>query len=119
MSGTRPATKKTASNSEMLKKDFLRNRGIYAMALLGIAYYAVFHYKPMYGTLIAFQNFQPAKGMWASPWVGFEHFKALFSSYYFVRILRNTLTISLYDLAVGFPAPIILALLLNAIGETR
>lgn len=99
----------------MLAKDFRRNRWIYAMALFGLAYYVVFHYAPMYGTMIAFQNFQPAKGMLNSKWVGLANFEEFFSSYYFWRILKNTLLISVYDLLVGFPAPIALALLLNEV----
>lgn len=99
----------------ILKRDFVRNRMIYLMAIAGLAFYAIFHYAPMVGTLIAFQNYQPTKGLLGSTWVGLKHFRNFFSSYYFVRILSNTILISLYDLAVGFPAPIILALMLNEI----
>lgn len=80
-----------------------------------IFYYVLFHYRPMYGTLIAFKNFSPNKGIMGSPWVGFTYFKDFFNSYYFGRILRNTLLINLYSLLFSFPAPIILALLLNEI----
>jgi putative aldouronate transport system permease protein len=67
----------------------------------------------MYGALIAFKDFRPARGVWGSPWVGFKHFQDFFSSYFFGRVLRNTLTLSFLSLIFGFPAPIILALLLN------
>jgi putative aldouronate transport system permease protein len=67
----------------------------------------------MYGALIAFKDYRPAVGVWGSPWVGFKHFQAFFSSYFFARILKNTLVLSIYSLIFGFPAPIILALLLN------
>lgn len=85
------------------------------MALPGIVYFAVYHYWPMYGAEIAFKNFIPVKGITGSPWAGFKHFQDFFESYYFWRILRNTLLINLYSLLFGFPAPIILALLLNEI----
>nr|WP_246608941.1 ABC transporter permease subunit [Paenibacillus agaridevorans] len=78
-----------------------------------VLYFIVFHYKPMYGAIIAFKDFKPFLGIGDSPWVGFKHFQQFFESYFFVRILRNTIVISLYQLIFGFPAAIILALLLN------
>ncbi|MEK8129089.1 ABC transporter permease subunit [Paenibacillus filicis] len=80
-----------------------------------IAYYVIFHYLPMYGAIIAFKQFSPVKGIWGSDWVGLKHFEAFFSSYYFWRILINTLLISLNTLLFEFPAPILLALLLNEV----
>ncbi len=97
------------------KKDVLRNRYIYLMLLPVLAYYLIFHYGPMYGSVIAFQDFNPLKGILASKWVGLENFADFFKSVFFVRLLRNTLFINLLDLFFGFPAPIILALLLNEI----
>ncbi|TVY12065.1 sugar ABC transporter permease [Paenibacillus cremeus] len=67
----------------------------------------------MYGVQIAFKNFVATKGIWGSPWVGFDHFERFFNSYFFWRLLKNTLGISLYQLAVGFPVPILLALMMN------
>lgn len=98
-----------------LGRDLVRNKFIYIMALPGIVYYAVYHYWPMYGAEIAFKNFIPVKGITGSPWAGFKHFQDFFQSYYFARILRNTVLINVYSLVFGFPAPIILALLLNEI----
>ncbi|WP_409347157.1 ABC transporter permease [Paenibacillus sp. MBLB4367] len=98
-----------------LVRDLIRNKFIYLMALPGIVYYAVYHYWPMYGAEIAFKNFIPVKGISGSPWAGFKHFQDFFESYYFWRILKNTVLINLYSLLFGFPAPIILALLLNEI----
>lgn len=87
--------------------------------LLPVAlYYLVFHYGPMYGVLIAFKDFSPAQGILGSPWVGWKWFEDFFSSYYFTRILRNTLLINVYDLIFGFTAPILLALLLNEVRGT-
>jgi putative aldouronate transport system permease protein len=85
------------------------------MLLPVVAYYLVFHYEPMYGAQIAFKDFSPGKGIWNSPWVGFKYFKEWFNSVYFWRLMRNTLLINVYDVLFGFPAPIILALLLNEI----
>jgi putative aldouronate transport system permease protein len=69
----------------------------------------------MYGALIAFKNYSPGRGFSGSPWVGFVHFTRFFNSPYFVRLIRNTFLISFYGLIFGFPAPIILALLLNEV----
>ncbi|MDR6551860.1 putative aldouronate transport system permease protein [Paenibacillus qinlingensis] len=98
-----------------LRKDLKRNQIIYWMVLPAILYYGIFHYGPMYGAQIAFKTYVPAKGIWASHWVGFDHFKLFFNSFYFWRVLKNTLLINLYQLIFGFPAPILLALLLNEV----
>ncbi|RAV16063.1 ABC transporter permease [Paenibacillus contaminans] len=94
-------------------KDFRKNKTIYLLALPVIAYYLVFHYGPMYGVQIAFKDFSPSLGIADSPWVGFRHFTEFFNGFYFWRVIRNTLLISLYSIAFGFPASIVLALLLN------
>lgn len=85
------------------------------MALPVIAYYLLFHYGPMYGLQIAFKDFSIAKGIMASKWIGFDHFESFFHGIYFWRLIRNTLLLNLYELLFGFPAAIILALLLNEI----
>ncbi|MGG1553814.1 ABC transporter permease subunit [Paenibacillus ferrarius] len=85
------------------------------MILPVLAYYVLFHYAPMYGALIAFKNYSPMKGIMGSPWVGLAHFESFFSSYYFWRIFKNTILISLYSLLFEFPMPILLALLLNEV----
>ena len=99
----------------LLVKDLRRNRYVYLMLAPVLAYYLLFHYGPMYGAQIAFKDFGPGQGIWRSPWVGLDHFKSFFSGFYFGRLMRNTLLINLLDLALGFPAPIILALLLNEV----
>ncbi len=98
-----------------IARDLVKYRYIYLMAIPVIAYYVIFHYVPIYGAVIAFKDFSPLLGILRSPWVGFKHFQDFFSSIYFWRILRNTLLISFYQLIFGFPAPILLALLLNEI----
>ena len=94
-------------------RDLAANKNVYLMLLPVVAYYLVFYYVPMYGLQIAFKDFSPGLGTWESPWVGFRHFQDFFDSYYFWRILRNTLLLSLYELLFAFPASIVLALLLN------
>ncbi|MBB6734014.1 ABC transporter permease [Cohnella zeiphila] len=93
----------------------LRNWELYLFLVPAIAYFLVFYYWPMYGIQIAFKNYVPSKGFLGSPWVGFEHFERFFHSYYFWDLLWNTLSISFYALAVGFPLPIILALAFNEV----
>jgi putative aldouronate transport system permease protein len=92
-----------------------RNWSLYILAVPVIVYFILFSYKPMYGALIAFKNYSPGRGFGGSPWVGFEHFIRYFNSPYFFRLIRNTFLISFYGLLFGFPAPIILALLLNEV----
>lgn len=114
----RGTTSSSLSNTgflTMVRKDFLKNKYLYLLSLAGIAYYIIFKYVPMYGALIAFKNYLPSKGIWDSPWVGFKHFEDFFSSHYFWRVLRNTLLINVYELIFAFPAPIILALMLNEV----
>ena len=98
-----------------LGRDLKRNRYVYLMLAPVVGYYLLFHYGPMYGVQIAFRDYSIAKGIWRSPWTGLENLKAFLQGFYFWRLVRNTLLINLLDLALGFPAPIILALLLNEI----
>jgi putative aldouronate transport system permease protein len=98
-----------------LRKDMQRNWELYMLVIPVILYYALFAYKPMYGALIAFKNFAPARGFSGSPWVGFDNFARFFRSPYLGRLFRNTFLISFYSLLFGFPAPIILALFLNEV----
>ena len=96
--------------------DNIRNHPLlYLLALPVAAYYIIFCYLPMYGVVIAFQDFKPALGIAGSRWVGLKHFEKLVSSRYFGRLLGNTLSINLGMLLVGFPLPILFALLLNEI----
>ena len=104
---------------DRIKKDFQRNWTLYLLVIPVIIFYAIFMYKPMYGAIIAFMDYTPAKGISGSEWVGFENFARFFSSPYFVRLLRNTLLLSVYSIVFGFPAPIILALLLNEVGNKK
>lgn len=96
-----------------LRKDMKTNYSLYLLVLPVIIFYIIFMYKPMYGAIIAFKDFTPGLGITGSPWVGLKHFEAFITDHYFVRLLKNTLLISLYSLVWGFPAPILLAVLLN------
>ena len=98
-----------------LATDFSRNWCLYLMVLPLALYYIMFHYVPMFGLIVAFERYTPAKGVFASEFVGLKNFIDFFSSPYFFRLLRNTVRISLSILLFSFPAPIILALLLNEI----
>jgi putative aldouronate transport system permease protein len=88
---------------------------LYVMLLPTILWLLIFLYKPMYGLQIAFKDYSIFRGVAASPWVGFEHFDALFNNDQFLRALRNTVIISFYGLIFGFPMPIFLALMFNEI----
>ena len=96
-----------------LVDDVRKNKVIYIMALPVVIYYFIFNYIPMYGAVIAFQDYNPATGILGSKWVGFANFIEFFGSRYFTRLILNTLTISINSLFWGFPAPIILAILIN------
>ncbi|MGE5549675.1 MAG: ABC transporter permease [Bacteroidota bacterium] len=97
------------------RKKIGRNWDLYLLILPVLAYFVIFHYWPMLGIQIAFKKFYAIKGIWGSPWVGFENFARFFGSYYFWRLIGNTLGISLMQLVIGFPAPILLALMLNEV----
>lgn len=86
---------------------------LYIFLLPALIYFLVFHYGPMYGVQIAFKKYMPSLGITGSQWVGFTHFKKFFNSYYFTDLIKNTLGISIYELILGFPMPIILALVFN------
>ncbi len=101
------------------KKDLRRNRALYLLVLPVVIFYIVFHYAPMYGAIIAFKDYTPSLGVMKSPWVGLSNFTRFFNSPYCFRLIRNTLLLSIYNLIFGFPAPIILALLLNEVRNTK
>ncbi|UQZ82485.1 putative multiple-sugar transport system permease YteP [Paenibacillus konkukensis] len=88
---------------------------LYMLLLPGFVWYFIYKYLPMYGLIIAFKDFNFSKGIWNSPWVGLKHFEFLFSYPDFYRIVKNTILMNLYELIFSFPAPILLALLLNEI----
>lgn len=106
--------KKKAKN---FVSDLRHNKILWIMLLPVIAYYIIFCYLPMFGIVIAFEDFSPALGVFKSRWVGLKNFVDFFSGIYAWRLIRNTFLMGLYDIAVNFTAPIIFALLLNEIGN--
>jgi len=113
-----PAGAKPRSLRKLLAKIWFY-RAIYLLMLPGLLCILVFSYVPMWGVIIAFMDYRPWLGLRGSPWVGFANFALFFNSPYFVRLMRNTLLISLLNLAFVFPAPILLAMLLNEVNERR
>ncbi|MCL2831640.1 MAG: ABC transporter permease subunit [Treponema sp.] len=100
-------------------KTLYAQRHLYLLLLPAFVILALFSYQPMYGAIIAFKNYNPMLGIWGSKWAGFTQFTKLFNSIFFWRVISNTVLISLYHLAWGFPMPIILALLLNEIANNK
>ena len=96
-----------------LKKDIKRYHSAYIMVIPVMLFYIIFCYKPMYGALMAFQNYSPALGIGGSEWVGFKHFVDFITQPDFFTLLRNTLSLSICGLIFGFPMPIIFALMIN------
>ncbi len=103
---------------ERFRRDFRKYWALYLMFIPVLAYYIVFCYFPMYGVLIAFQRYSPARGVFGSTWVGLDNFQNFFQSYYFLQITWNTFRLSLEDLIFNFPSSIIFALLINEVRRT-
>lgn len=102
---------------DIIRRDFKKNKYVYLMVFPVIVYFIIFSYWPMYGVIIAFKDYSPGKGILGSEWIGLKNFVDFFNSYYVGRLIRNTLLINIYDLFWGFPAPIILALLINEVNN--
>ncbi|MDU0199483.1 ABC transporter permease [Paenibacillus sp. MAH-36] len=108
-------TKKKNSILRSIKRDSL----LYLLLLLPMAYIFIFKYAPIYGVLMAFQDYNIFQGISGSEWVGLDVFKFIFEQNSFYRALTNTLVLNFLDLIAGFPAPIILAILLNELRFVR
>lgn len=104
---------------QQIAKDMHENWSIYLLLLIPLVYIIIFNYIPMAGLIISFEDYNFRKGIFQSPWVGFKHFQAFFTSMYFPRTLGNTLILSLYGFLFSVPAAIILALLLNEVRNSR
>lgn len=96
-----------------LKKMILDNWQLYAMLLVPVLITVIYKYIPMYGIQIAFRDFKASRSIWGSEWVGLEWFERFFSSPNCMRMIKNTVLLSLYSLLWSFPIPVILALLIN------
>ena len=110
-----PATIEKISFWQKIKRDYQ----LVLLMLPGVAFYIIFHYVPMYGVWMAFTNFNMSKSILASEFVGLKWFNEFFSSFFFTRLLRNTLWLSVLNLLWGFPIPICFALILNEMRYPR
>ncbi len=106
-------------NTNLLVKRLLKNYQLYLLLLPAIIYIIIFHYGAMYGVQIAFKDFMAIKGINASPWSGIRHFERFFNSSQFWLVIKNTVYLSLYSLTLGFPVPIVFALMLNNVPNKR
>lgn len=112
--------KKTKTKlKDQIQKNVRRDWQLLLMCLLPAIYFIVFHYLPMYGVQIAFKDFYASKGIWGSDWVGLKYFRRFFHSYQFWPLIKNTLALSFLQILVGFPIPILLAILLNQMKNQR
>ncbi|MGH7489468.1 MAG: sugar ABC transporter permease, partial [bacterium] len=98
-----------------LRQRMAREWRMYVLIVPGFVYFVVFRYVPFLGNIVAFQNYSPFLGFLSSPWVGIDNFTALFSDPEAVTALKNTLIISFLQIVFAFPAPLLLALLLNSV----
>lgn len=98
-----------------ISRSIRKNWDLYLLIIPVILYFALIKYLPMYGVQIAFKDFSPSKGIWGSDWVGIKHFIRFFNNYQFWTLIRNTVGISLFQIAVAFPLPIFFALLVNEV----
>lgn len=114
-----PSFKANSSLSRRISRDWKQNKWKYLLILPVLIYLFLFCYKPMYGLIIAFKNYRPTRGIDGSRWVGVQWFEVFFRDPYCWRLIRNTFMLSGLTILFGFPAPIILALLLNEIPYPR
>ena len=103
----------------LFKINLYKYKMLYIMLIPIVLYYLIFKYYPMYGSIIAFKNFKLSKGILGSDWVGFKNFIKLFNSHEFFNVLKNTLRLNLLNILFAFPAPIIMALMINEIKNSR
>lgn len=108
----RPAVAPKVNKSVFLKR-LRRNKALILMFLPVIAFFIIFRYAPILGNVIAFKQYNLVEGVWGSPWIGFDNFRLLFSNPNTLQIIRNTMIISLLSILIGFPFPILVAILLN------
>jgi len=102
---------------QLIRKRILPGWQLYVLLLPTLIYYGVFHYWPMYGVQLAFKEFIAAKGIMGSPWVGLINYKRFFSSYQVYELFRNTIVLSVTQLFLTFPIPIILAIMINMVAS--
>lgn len=116
---TLPKGYRVRTTREIIAMDFRRHWPVYLLILPTVIFYIIWCYGPLYGIIIAFNDFAPKKGILGSNWVGLRWFRDFFRGPFAFRTIRNTLLINIYNLLIGFPAPIILALMLNEMRSIR
>lgn len=104
--------------SEILRRDFQKHWQLYLIMLPVLLWYIIFCYCPLYGILAAFQRYNVRRGIMGSTWIGLKNFKDFFGSYYFGRVLGNTLRLNIADLVLAWPTSILFAILLNEIRKS-
>lgn len=117
---TQPAVALKTARARRWKRAVKRvavNWELYLLLLPAMVYIIVFKYVPMYGVQIAFRDFDPVTGIWNSPWIGLQQFQTFFNNYQFWQLIGNTVGLSLYSLVIGFPIPIIVALMLHQVAS--
>lgn len=119
MEGTSVIEKTTKKERNKVLQYIQQNYLLYLFLLPAVLLTFVFKYVPMYGAVIAFKDYSPMKGIWGSDWVGLQHFQSFLTSPNFLDIFMNTLKLSFYGLVLGFPIPILLALMLNQVRRQR
>lgn len=102
-----------------LWRDMRKNYPLYLLALPAVIVIFLLNYMPMYGVVMAFQDFRPVRGFFGSRWVGFANFERFFNSYQFEELLANTVGLSLMNLLYTFPVPIVLAIMINQVHKNR
>lgn len=117
--GKNKVTKKIMNYVKELAKDIKRDKYLYMLMIPFLLWFVLFKYKPMYGLQIAFKDFNLFKGISGSEWVGLEYFREFIGSEYFIRVFKNTIVINIYSLLICFPAPIILAILINEVKNSK
>ncbi|MDQ6419987.1 ABC transporter permease subunit [Paenibacillus sp. LHD-117] len=106
-------------NRKEKRRAYKKYRVLLLLMIPSVVYVTIFNYIPIYGLLIAFENFHITKGFFNSPWVGLEHFRNAFQDPYFFVVLKNTILISLYKMLWGFPIPILFAVLLSEVRNAK
>lgn len=118
-SNTVKSFKKRKINWKWVKKRLQESWPLYLMLFLPLAYYVIFQYVPLVWLSLAFKEYNPVAGLWASKWVGLKHFRTFFATPDFFKLIRNTVLLSFYSIVWGFPAPILLALMVNEVRHSR
>jgi len=114
---SQPASANLIPSTKARGKYFKRAFPFYTMISLGLLYFLIFRYGPMFGLFIAFKDYSPFRGVWDSEWIGLDHYVRLFTESDFMLLLKNTLILNVLDTVIAFPFPILIAILLNEVGN--